>query len=265
MTEAELKLYDVAHPYPPDASERTSPSLLFLHQARRRLVATPIGRTPASRRRLATTPPVSRNNRGAAPAGCVSDVLVGHFLAMRASRRLLDPVTYVEAGHILGVTASSVRRRVIAGQLRTWRSRQKHRTLSRADVEALASRTYLYTRHATDADSHWVTTEGGVSQSCRWATRGKSLGTGALAYRHLAEQPLAACHCVGSTRYPLGPPSSMHMVLPSLSLNQAARPIPGMDATTPFHSTPGISSYTSKDTPLACSCPTSASTSLTCH
>jgi hypothetical protein len=61
---------------------------------------------------------------------------------MRASRRPLDPVTYAEAGHILGVTASSVRRRVPRRSAEDWRSRQKHRTLSRADVEALALRTY---------------------------------------------------------------------------------------------------------------------------
>jgi hypothetical protein len=70
---------------------------------------------------------------------------------MRASRRPLDPVTYAE------LAASSVRRRVIAGQLRTWRSRQKHRTLSRADVEALALRTYPYRKHTGDLRSYWVT------------------------------------------------------------------------------------------------------------
>jgi hypothetical protein len=36
-------------------------------------------------------------------------------------------------------------------------------------------------------------------------------------------------------------PWSMHMMLPSLSLNHADLPIPGMVATEPFHSTPGMS------------------------
>lgn len=39
-----------------------------------------------------------------------------------------------------------------------------------------------------------------------------------------------------------GGPSSTHMMLPSLSLNQAAFPIPGRVATEPFHSTPGMPS-----------------------
>jgi hypothetical protein len=77
--------------------------------------------------------------------------------ALSCAVRPVDPVTYAEAGHILGVTASSVRRRVLAGQLRTWRSRQKHRTLSRADVEALALRTYPYRAHIGDPGSYWVT------------------------------------------------------------------------------------------------------------
>jgi hypothetical protein len=94
---------------------------------------------------------------------------------MRASRRPLDPVTYAEAGRILGVTASSVRRRVIAGQLRTWRRRQKHRTLSRADVEALALRTYLYREHTTDADSYWVTGSRAARHS--WRERGEGQAT----------------------------------------------------------------------------------------
>jgi hypothetical protein len=38
-----------------------------------------------------------------------------------------------------------------------------------------------------------------------------------------------------------GTPSSRHMMLPSLSLNHAALPISGIEATSPCHSTPGIS------------------------
>ena len=36
-------------------------------------------------------------------------------------------------------------------------------------------------------------------------------------------------------------PWSMHMMLPALSVNQAARPMPGMDAISPSHSIPGMS------------------------
>jgi hypothetical protein len=50
-----------------------------------------------------------------------------------------------------------LRRRVVSGQLKTWRSRQTHRTLSRADVEALALRTYAYRKHIGDPGSYWVT------------------------------------------------------------------------------------------------------------
>jgi hypothetical protein len=70
--------------------------------------------------------------------------------------RPVDSVTYVEAAHILGVTAATVRRHVLAGHL-TQAEPLKHRMLSRADVEALALQTYRYRRHATDEGSYWVT------------------------------------------------------------------------------------------------------------
>jgi hypothetical protein len=76
---------------------------------------------------------------------------------MRASRRPLDPVTYTEAGRILGVTASSVRRRVLAGELTQRRRPGKHGTLSRSDVEALALRSYPYRKHNHESGSYWVT------------------------------------------------------------------------------------------------------------
>src|SRR3954462_3914310 len=57
---------------------------------------------------------------------------------------------------------------------------------------------------------------------------------------------------------------STHMMSPSLSLNHAARPIPGRAAISPSHSTPGMS-YTSNVTPLALRSRTSDSISETCH
>ena len=45
----------------------------------------------------------------------------------------------------------------------------------------------------------------------------------------------------GHSRQTSGSPSSMQRMLPSLSLNQAAWPIPPMLATPSFHSTPGMS------------------------
>ncbi len=66
-------------------------------------------------------------------------------------------VTY--AAHILGVKPSTIRRHVIAGRLKARRRPHKHRTLSRADVEALAVQTYRYRLHINDPDSYWVTNE----------------------------------------------------------------------------------------------------------
>ena len=71
--------------------------------------------------------------------------------------RPLDPVTYAEAAHILGVTSSTVRRHILRGELPARRRPGKHRTLSRADVEAYAVSTYRYRLHIDDADSYWVT------------------------------------------------------------------------------------------------------------
>lgn len=71
--------------------------------------------------------------------------------------RPVDPVTYAEAAHILGVTSSTVRRHIVAGRLPAHRKSGKHRTLSRADVESYAARTYRYKLHIDDTDSYWVT------------------------------------------------------------------------------------------------------------
>lgn len=73
--------------------------------------------------------------------------------------RPVDPVTYSEAAHILGVTPSTVRRHVLAGRLTAHRKPYKHRTLSRAEVEGLAKQTYRYRRHIYDPESYWVTNE----------------------------------------------------------------------------------------------------------
>ncbi len=70
--------------------------------------------------------------------------------------RPLDPVTYAEAAHILGVTTSTVRRHVIAGRLPQVQP-VRHRMLSRADVETLALQTYKHWPHKEDPDSYWVT------------------------------------------------------------------------------------------------------------
>jgi hypothetical protein len=67
-----------------------------------------------------------------------------------------------------------------------------------------------------------------------------------------------------AVNYTSGNPVSRHRMFPSLSLNQAALPMPSMEATSSFHSTPGMS-YRSKVTPLALRSRTSWSTSSTCH
>ncbi len=58
--------------------------------------------------------------------------------------------------------------------------------------------------------------------------------------------------------------SSRHMMLPSLSLNHAARPIVGIEAIPSFEVTPGMS-YCSNETPLLLRSLTSASMSSTCQ
>lgn len=68
----------------------------------------------------------------------------------------MDPVTLRQAAHILGCTPATVRRHVLAGRLPTGEP-QRHRTLSRADVEALALQVYDHRRHRDDPDSYWVT------------------------------------------------------------------------------------------------------------
>ena len=60
--------------------------------------------------------------------------------------RPLDPVTYAEAAHILGVTSSTVRRHVLGGRL-VRAAPARERMMSRADVEALALQTYRHRRH----------------------------------------------------------------------------------------------------------------------
>ncbi len=63
--------------------------------------------------------------------------------------RPVDPVTYAEAAHILGVDPSTVRRHVLAGRL-AQHDYGLHRMLSRADVEAKALLTYPHWRHKDD-------------------------------------------------------------------------------------------------------------------
>jgi excisionase family DNA binding protein len=72
-------------------------------------------------------------------------------------RRPVDAVTLAEAAEILGTSVSSVRRHVLAGRLRAGRRRYKHRSLSRADVEALAASVYDWRGHAHHPDSYWLT------------------------------------------------------------------------------------------------------------
>lgn len=68
----------------------------------------------------------------------------------------IDALTFGEAAHVLGCSASTVRRHVLAGRLPTGEP-HRHRTLSRADVEALALQVYEHRRHRNDAQSYWVT------------------------------------------------------------------------------------------------------------
>jgi excisionase family DNA binding protein len=71
-------------------------------------------------------------------------------------RRPVDAVTLSVAADILGVSVSSVRRLIAAGRLPAGR-RYQHRTLDRADVEALAAGLYPWWRHTHDPDPYWVT------------------------------------------------------------------------------------------------------------
>ncbi len=48
--------------------------------------------------------------------------------------RPVDPVTFDEAAHILGVTPSTIRRHVVEGRLKAHRGPREHSTLSRADA-----------------------------------------------------------------------------------------------------------------------------------
>ncbi len=70
--------------------------------------------------------------------------------------RPVDAVSYAEAADILGCTRSTVRAHVIAGRS-TSGEPGKEPMLSRADVEALALRTYRHTRFKDDPKSYWVT------------------------------------------------------------------------------------------------------------
>ena len=57
--------------------------------------------------------------------------------------RPIDPVTLDEAALILGCSRASVRRLIASGELPP-ADRYRHRQLARADVEALALRTYRW-------------------------------------------------------------------------------------------------------------------------
>jgi excisionase family DNA binding protein len=68
----------------------------------------------------------------------------------------VDAVTLRQAAEILGLSVSSVRRLIAAGRLPVGR-RYQHRSLPRADVEALAGEIYPWWRHVNDPESYWVT------------------------------------------------------------------------------------------------------------
>ncbi len=72
--------------------------------------------------------------------------------------RPIDSLTYSEAAAILGCNPSTVRRYPLAGRLPTG-ERHRHRTLARADVEALALAVYDHRRHRNDPESYWVTSQ----------------------------------------------------------------------------------------------------------
>lgn len=70
--------------------------------------------------------------------------------------RPVDPVTLAEAARILGFSKSSARRYVLAGRLASHGSRYEHRTLSRAEVEALACEVWNWRRHVDNPDAYWL-------------------------------------------------------------------------------------------------------------
>jgi hypothetical protein len=70
--------------------------------------------------------------------------------------RPIDGVTLDEAASILGSSRSTVRRHVLAVRL-TAGGFYEHRTLSRAEVEALAAQLYNWRDARQDAESYWVT------------------------------------------------------------------------------------------------------------
>ncbi|MBA2560500.1 MAG: helix-turn-helix domain-containing protein [Propionibacteriales bacterium] len=72
--------------------------------------------------------------------------------------RSFDGVTLAEAeaAMILGCSVTGVRRLIANGALPPT-DRYRHRRLARADVEALALRTYRWRRHLDDAEPYWVT------------------------------------------------------------------------------------------------------------
>ncbi len=72
------------------------------------------------------------------------------------AERPINPVTLDEAALILGCSRSTVRRHIAAGRLRS-AGRYEHRSLSRADVEALAMQVYRWRRHLDDVEGYWLT------------------------------------------------------------------------------------------------------------
>ena len=72
------------------------------------------------------------------------------------SERRVDAVTLAEAALILGCSRATVRR-LIANEELPPADRSRHRQLARADVEALALRTYRWRMHRHDAEPYWLT------------------------------------------------------------------------------------------------------------
>ena len=70
--------------------------------------------------------------------------------------RPVDPVTLDEPGADSVCVRSTVRRLIASGELPP-ADRYRHRQLARADVEALALRTYRWRQHLSDVEPYWLT------------------------------------------------------------------------------------------------------------
>jgi hypothetical protein len=69
----------------------------------------------------------------------------------------LDRISLAEAADILGCSEETVRRHVVAERLHDVAHESGRRSMSRAEVEAMAAELYPWRRHVHDMRSYWVT------------------------------------------------------------------------------------------------------------